>query len=236
MTTGAQRCGIVISVMIAAVMLLAGAAPVWAGTNLVVNGDFSAGNTGFSTSYIYGNVTSGGTYWIGASPSLAPGAYSDWGDFSGPFGSGDMFIANGGGTGQEVWGETVSVTPDTTYTFSFWGAEIDATSGSVPDLSVFINPVLGEFPLQVDAFPVNSPANGGSWEQFTLTWNSGSNTSAFLDLADGNTSFGWNDFAITDISFSAGTPAPTPEPGTLLLLGSGLLGFAPFVRRKLARA
>lgn len=37
-------------------------------------------------------------------------------------------------------------------------------------------------------------------------------------------------------SSSSGGPSPTPEPGTLLLLASGLLGFAPFVRRKLARA
>jgi PEP-CTERM motif len=29
--------------------------------------------------------------------------------------------------------------------------------------------------------------------------------------------------------------SPTPEPGTLLLLGSGLMGFAPFIRRKFAR-
>jgi hypothetical protein len=32
------------------------------------------------------------------------------------------------------------------------------------------------------------------------------------------------------------TGSTTPEPGTLLLLGSGLLGFAPFIRRKFTRS
>jgi hypothetical protein len=42
-----------------------------------------------------------------------------------------------------------------------------------------------------------------------------------------------NDFAIDDPSFGFGPV--TPEPGTLVLLGSGLLGMAGVVRRKLGR-
>ncbi len=43
---------------------------------------------------------------------------------------------------------------------------------------------------------------------------------------------------ISSSSLTSGTPpsSATPEPSTLLLLGSGLLGVAPFVRRGFARA
>lgn len=51
-----------------------------------------------------------------------------------------------------------------------------------------------------------------------------------IDTNSGNPS--WNhDFAIDDPSFTY-TTAATPEPGSILLLGSGLLGLAGALRRK----
>lgn len=50
-----------------------------------------------------------------------------------------------------------------------------------------------------------------------------------LDLASGNTTFGTNIDPAAGLIFGA---APTPEPGTFLLLGSGLAGIAGFLRRQ----
>jgi hypothetical protein len=97
----------------------------------------------------------------------------------------------------------VPVTPNTTYTFSYWGAEVDHDSNSLPDLQLKIN---GRS-VGSNKFPANSPDNGGSWKNFTVTWNSGSSSRADLALFDLNTDTPWNDFALDDISFGA-HPAP----------------------------
>ena len=44
-----------------------------------------------------------------------------------------------------------------------------------------------------------------------------------------------NDFAIDDPSFTYGRLTGTPEPGSIALLGTGLLGMASAIRRKLKK-
>lgn len=181
------------------------------GQNLVINGNFESGNTGFTTGYAFGDVSNPGGYFIGTSPSTAPGAFADWctcGDHT--TGTGSMMIVNGATTaGWPVWEQTVSVAPSSNYTFSYWGADVDHDSNSFPHLLVRINgKVIGE-----STFPENSPDNGGKWQNYTFTWNSGSSQSADLAIFDQNTDSPWNDFAIDDISFiavpgSAGGTAP----------------------------
>jgi hypothetical protein len=168
---------------------------------LVTNGDFESGNEGFTTGYTYGDVSGPGTYWIGTNASQAPGANADWyngGDHT--TGKGNMLVVNGANSATTpVWEEVVSVTPNTTYTFSYWGADVDHDSNSLPRLQLKIN---GKS-VGSNEFPANSPDNGGSWKNFTFTWNSGSSTRADLALFDLNTDTAWNDFALDDIRFSA---------------------------------
>jgi hypothetical protein len=169
--------------------------------NLVINGNFEQGNTGFTTGYALGDVSGPGTYSIGTNPSKAPGAFGDWyngGDHTS--GTGYMMIVNGANSASwPVWEEVVSVTPSTNYSFSYWGAEVDHDSSSLPRLLLRINGrVIGS-----STFPEYPPDNGGQWQNYKFTWNSGSSQSADLALYDQNTDTNWNDFALDDISFSA---------------------------------
>ncbi|MGA2753897.1 MAG: hypothetical protein ABSE53_09015 [Terracidiphilus sp.] len=188
---------------IGALVLLAMALAVGAQTsqNLVINGDFENGNTGFNTGYSIGDVANPGGYAIGTNPSTAPGAFGDWcncGDHTS--GTGKMMIVNGATDATlPVWEETVAVTPSTEYTFSYWGAEVDHDSSSLPHLALKINgAVIGS-----STFPEYPPDNGGHWQNYKFTWKSGSSKSADLALYDLNTDASWNDFALDDISFSA---------------------------------
>jgi hypothetical protein len=169
--------------------------------NLVINGDFESGNTGFTSGYAIGDDSNPGGYTIGANPSTANGAFGDWcncGDHTS--GTGKMMIVNGSGDATlPVWEETVAVTPSTEYTFSYWGAEVDHDSSSLPHLELKINgAVIGS-----STFPEFSPDNGGQWQNYRFTWKSGTSKTADLVLVDLNTDASWNDFALDDISFSA---------------------------------
>jgi len=188
-----------------ALSLLAAALVVGAQTspNLVINGDFENGNTGFTTGYTIGDVSNLGGYAIGVNPSTAPGAFGDWcicGDHTS--GTGKMMIVNGATDATlPVWEETVAVTPSTEYTFSYWGAEVDHDSSSLPHLELKINgAVIGS-----STFPEFSPDNGGQWQNYKFTWKSGTSKSADLVLIDLNSDASWNDFALDDISFTART-------------------------------
>lgn len=91
------------------------------GKNLIVNGDFESGNTGFITDYAYCNssaclipiVDSG--YAVGSNANL----YNMY--FSGhdhTTGNGNFMIVNGGVPSLVVWEEIITVHPNTNYLFS----------------------------------------------------------------------------------------------------------------------
>ena len=154
--------------LIGALGLMTAAVAVEAQTsqNLVINGDFKSGNHGFTTGYAFGDVSVPGTYFIGPNPSTAQGAFGDWcncGDHT--TGKGNMMIVNGAASATwPVWEQTVSVAPSMNYTFSYWGAEVDHDSNSLPQLLVRINGrVIGKSTL-----PELSPDNGGQWQNYTF--------------------------------------------------------------------
>jgi len=53
------------------------------------------------------------------------------------------------------------------------------------------------------------------------------------DAGFGNGSIAFNDGGSTDISYSSSSP--TPEPSSIMLLGSGAIGVAGLLRRKFGK-
>ncbi|HXZ16725.1 MAG TPA: hypothetical protein VEH77_12270 [Roseiarcus sp.] len=184
-----------------------------AGPNLIVNGDFSAGNKGFSTGYTLSTLTPYFTNNVDGIYQVLPigdvngeASYGDWRsvtkDPSG--GNSDVFAADGATTSNTtVRSETVAVSPNTNYVFSFYAAEISDASHSIYShtravLVPTINGASG-----------SGPTLTGSWTEYSFSWNSGASTSATLSLTDANTSGPYNDFVLDDLSFRS-----TPETAT----------------------
>jgi gliding motility-associated-like protein len=169
------------------------------GPDLVVNGDFSSGNAGFTTNYTlgtggsYGLLSSAGTYAINTSPSNVHNNFSFCTDHT-TTGTGNMMIVNGANTpGVNVWCQTISVTPNTNYQFSTWVANV-INSTNVAQLQFTINGAnLGS--------PFSTASIACTWNQFFEVWNSGTNTTIDICITNLNSSGGGNDFSLDDISF-----------------------------------
>ncbi len=167
-------------------------------TNLITNGDFSLGNSGFSSDYIYfnnGTVPSSGiqgAYGVANNPRNWFNAFSICLDHSSP--NGNMLVADGSTTGTaRVWYSQapITVTPNKNYTFSYFLTSI--VNGGPAKLEVLINN--GSLaPL------ATAPSSLCFWEEHSYVWNSGSNTTAVITIIDRETA-GNNDFAIDDLYF-----------------------------------
>ena len=85
------------------------------GNNLVVNGNFEAGNSGFTSNYWYGNPgLSPGGYSIQPNPLACNPGFSQCGDHT--TGSGNMMVIDGSTTpGITFFCQTVPVIPNTEY-------------------------------------------------------------------------------------------------------------------------
>ena len=206
--------------------------------NLVVNGDFSAGDSGFTSGYTLTTMTpqlfQNGVHGIYAVEAISaiPGsaAYGDWTNItaSPTGGAGNAYVSDGPDNpttaSLAAWSETVAVKPNTTYTFSFYGAEVSNPCCSNAELLSSVNGATG-----------TSITPGGAWQQAVMTWNSGASTTATLVIQDLNDSGGFNDFALDDIAF-AGPAVPEPATWAMMLVGLGGLGAAMRSRRKTAAA
>jgi len=170
------------------------------GENLVVNGGFESGNTGFTTQYSlgvggsFGLLSNAGTYAISSSPNLAHNNFMACQDVTLAPGS-QMMVVNGAASpGLSVWCQTINVTQNTVYQFSAWASNA-LNDANVAQLQFNINGV------SIGPTFTTSP-QGCNWQQYFQIWNSGSNTTADICVVNLNTLPSGNDFMLDEITFS----------------------------------
>ncbi|MCG2615404.1 gliding motility-associated C-terminal domain-containing protein [Terrimonas sp. NA20] len=163
------------------------------GANMILNGDFVQGNTGFSTDLTNASQNSAqGQYHVAANVSSWNNTLSNCTDHTS--GSGNMLLINGTAqTDAIVWRQVVPVIPGHEYAFSAW---LQSLSSQNP----------GNLRFRINGIEMSEPLIGNTavcqWQQFYITWNSGTAVTAELAIIDKGTAGANNWFALDDISFA----------------------------------
>lgn len=169
--------------------------------NLVTNGDFSAGNTGFQTGYApgsggpWGILSNVGEYAITSNSNLVHNNFGNCFDASGAGAAGSMMVVNGATTANMViWEQAIAVTTGTQYIFSFEGMSV---VGSSP----------AQLVVRANGFQASSvytlSTNVCAWNQYSFTWMSNTTGNVTMSIVNNNLSGSGNDFAIDNIEMSA---------------------------------
>lgn len=179
----------------------------------VENGDFEAGNTGFTSEYTYvanGPGTSElypeGLYTVHSNPSDLHDDFFNMGDHT--TGSGLMMIINGDpNVGKIVWQSTTTIdlVVGQSYNFSAWVAQV--CGGAIASLT-----------FKADGVTIStlSPPAGG-WARLYGTFTA-LNARPTLTLTNSQPAAGGNDFAIDDINVTLTTSttlSTSPDPSSL---------------------
>ena len=164
--------------------------------NLIENGDFEDGDTGFDTDYDYrtlgdpfcyglGFIDCEGTYSIVTNPMEGHTGFDDCTH------DGNMMVVNGASNEQEIWCTEVCIDPDDTFTFTFEASSVN--SGSP-----------GQFSVEIDGDHVGDldlSSSTCSWEDFAGEWTAYGQETVRICILNENTATSGNDFAIDNIEF-----------------------------------
>jgi hypothetical protein len=192
---------------------------------LLLNGDFEAGNTLFTSLYNYvaptgnGVLYPEGSYTVTTNPTNVHNLFSSFGDHT--TGTGNMLVANGNAVPDTVvWQGQLAqnLVVGQEYEFTFWAAS--AYPVSPAQLSFHIGS------QQVGLLVLLSST--GQWISSTTRFVA-QGTQPIIDIRDDNSALSGNDFVLDDISLNA-----VPEPASTVLLGAGLAALIA-VRRRISR-
>lgn len=172
-----------------------------AGTNLLVNGDFSSGNTGFTSEYVYSpgaNPTQGVYGVFDNANQLSPMYFEHCRDHTGQ--NGLMMVVDGSPVAnQKVWCQNINVFHNKTYAFSTW-------------LTSILQPNPAALRFSINGEQIGETFFAGTqncqWRQFYEIWDSDGAMEAEICIVNQNTNPNGNDFALDDFAFfEIGEPA-----------------------------
>lgn len=157
-------------------------------TNLITNGNFESGNSGFTSNYNYTFVnTTEGEYFVTPNPSSWNGGFSPCGDHTS--GGGNMLLLNGHPVaGTNFWCQTIPTVAGRMYLFEFWHTSV-----------VSANP--GQLSVKVNGNTVGATVAGSlcNWERYEVCFTATSGSTQIC-LNEGSGIRGGNDFAVDDLA------------------------------------
>lgn len=162
------------------------------GSNLIANGDFEAGFSGFSSGYTFvtdgpgnGEMIPANTFGVDVNVS----AYHP--SITGVGRSGKFLMVNGNtGSIKTAWSQNVNVVAGKTYNFSAFAQRL---AGG--------NQAILRFSVGTELLTTYSPAAAG-WNEVTGVYVAPSTGSITLSIVNANLAASSNDFGIDDISFT----------------------------------
>ena len=209
--------------------------------NLLANGDFSGGNTGFVSSYTHsGDLFPEGTYAVTDNPSSVHSAFLTTLGSTGPGGSGgNVMVVNGAtAAGAMVWGEQVTMQAGVPHDFAGWITTVLRSDAAPSQLNVELSTTpgtCGDAGLTYDPVTtLTATASGPEWVETTAAGvTRGAAGSYCLRMVNNQVQPGGNDFALDDLSFTAQAVVgvPTLEVGGLAAL-SALIGLGWLRQRR----
>ncbi|WP_421920184.1 hypothetical protein [Marinifilum sp.] len=178
------------------------------GTELISNGDFDSGNTGFYSEYVYcpdpilsssnhshsQSLWEEGRYAVDNNPNEYHANFSACGGHTGNNPDNYLIVNGAPDENVVVWSQTITVNPNQYYAFSTWACNVHPT-----------NPARLEF--MIDGVLMGDyiePSSGSTcnWEEFYSLWYSGSKTSIEISIVNKNLIRSGNDYALDGISFN----------------------------------
>ena len=197
--------------------------------NLLLNGDFEQGNTGFTSQYSYvdslhPSVLGAGNY------AITDDAYNVW-SYRHQYGYGGeglyMIVDGANQPNRSVWSQTVEVLPDTKYALSASFLSVGNFHLSTAQLQFKVNgePVGNSIHLAADP---------NLWQDYMAVWNSDAATTATISLVDMNMLRQGNDFGVDNIRLTPILLCPStdsiwvevlPNPDTMLLSESACVQY-----------
>ena len=196
--------------------------PVALADNLITNGDFESGDTGFSSQYLNycDRDIGGGCYkvtlypaeWHAAFDFCRDHTYGETVDYT----KGYMLVANGAPTATYVWQQSVPVSTNTNYLFTAYARTVYPNDQYPANLRIQMDTASGcgasnsfEDIGSINA-PLGSSVGGPSCDTWTSNYAatsiaSGGSTSICIRILNDNTAEAGNDFALDDISLEPDT-------------------------------